>query len=111
MKYLMLIYGNEQKWASFPAEAWPEAIARQDAFNKKYTDTGELIGAYGLGASAQAKLVRRQDGLPAVTGFTATYVMATIFLIVSVLAGLLIPNRRSTAEAITLGGEEEAAAP
>ena len=36
MKYLMLIYGNEEKWASFPAEAWPEAIAKQDAFNKKY---------------------------------------------------------------------------
>jgi len=27
MKYLMLIYGNEEKWASFPAEAWPEAIS------------------------------------------------------------------------------------
>ena len=49
MKYLMLIYGNEEKWASFPAEAWPEAIAKQDAFNKKYADTGELLGAYGLG--------------------------------------------------------------
>jgi len=31
MKYLMLIYGNEEKWASFPAETWPEAIAKQDA--------------------------------------------------------------------------------
>ncbi|MGO9780073.1 MAG: YciI family protein [Streptosporangiaceae bacterium] len=69
MKYLMLIYGNEEKWASFPAEAWPEAIAKQDAFNKKYQDTGELLGAYGLGTRAQAKLVRRDQatGLPAVT--------------------------------------------
>ena len=69
MKYLMLIYGNEEKWASFPAEAWPEAIAKQDAFNKKYQDTGELLGAYGLGTAAQAKLVRRDlaTGLPAVT--------------------------------------------
>ena len=69
MKYLMLIYGNEEKWASFPAEAWPEAIAKQDAFNKKYEHTGELIGAYGLGTAAQSKLVRRDQatGLPAVT--------------------------------------------
>jgi hypothetical protein len=68
MKYLMLIYGNEEKWASFPADAWPEAIAKQDAFNKKYAGTGELLGAYGLGSEAQAKLVRRdQAGLPAVT--------------------------------------------
>jgi len=36
MKYLLLIYGNQEKWASFPADAWPEAIARQDAFNRKY---------------------------------------------------------------------------
>ena len=69
MKYLMLIYGNEEKWASFPAETWPEAIAKQDAFNKKYEGTGELIGAYGLGSETQAKLVRRDQatGLPAVT--------------------------------------------
>jgi hypothetical protein len=69
MKYLMLIYGNEEKWASFPAETWPEAIAKQDAFNQKYEGTGELIGAYGLGSEAQAKLVRRDQatGLPAVT--------------------------------------------
>jgi hypothetical protein len=69
MKYLMLIYGNEEKWASFPAEAWPDAIAKQDAFNKKYAGTGELLGAYGLGSEAQAKLVRRDPAtaLPAVT--------------------------------------------
>ena len=67
MKYLLLIYGNQEKWASFPAEAWPEAIARQDAFNSKYRATGELLGAYGLADAAAARLVRRQDGLPAVT--------------------------------------------
>ena len=69
MKYLMLIYGNEAKWASFPAETWPEAIAKQDAFNKKYAGTGELLSAYGLGSELQAKLVRRDQvtGLPAVT--------------------------------------------
>jgi hypothetical protein len=67
MKYLMLIYGNQEKWSSFPAEAWPEAIARQDAFNRKYRETGELLGAYGLADAVNAKLVRRKDGVPAVT--------------------------------------------
>jgi hypothetical protein len=47
MKYLLVIYGNQEKWASIPAEEWPEAIAKQDAFNRKYQATGELIGAYG----------------------------------------------------------------
>jgi hypothetical protein len=67
MKYLMLIYGNQEKWASIPAEEWPEAVAKQDAFNRKYQGTGELIGAYGLADDLKAKLVRRVDGLPAVT--------------------------------------------
>ena len=67
MKYLLLIYGNQEKWDSLPAEVWPEAIAKQDAFNKKYQATGELVGAYGLGDAVNAKLVRRQDGAAAVT--------------------------------------------
>jgi hypothetical protein len=67
MKYLLLIYGNQEKWASFPAEAWREAIARQDAFNRKYQATGELIGAYGLADTMTARLVRRENGVPAVT--------------------------------------------
>ena len=67
MKYLLLIYGNQEKWASFPAETWTEAIARQDAFNHKYQATGELIGAYGLADTMTARLVRRENGVPAVT--------------------------------------------
>ena len=59
MKYLMLIYGNQEKWASIPAGEWPEVIARQDAFNRKYRATGELIGAYGLADEIQARLIRR----------------------------------------------------
>ena len=67
VKYLLLIYGNQEKWASIPAAEWPEAIARQDAFNRKYRATGELIGAYGLADEVQARLVRRENGQPAVT--------------------------------------------
>ena len=62
-----MIYGNQEKWASIPAAEWPAAIARQDAFNRKYRETGELLGAYGLADAAQARLVRRVDGQPAVT--------------------------------------------
>ncbi|HEY8046545.1 MAG TPA: YciI family protein [Streptosporangiaceae bacterium] len=67
MKYLMLIYGNQEKWDSIPADEWPTAIAKQDAFNRKYAGTGELIGAYGLADEVNAKLVRRRDGAPAIT--------------------------------------------
>jgi len=67
VKYLLMIYGNQEKWESMPPGAWPEAIARQEAFNAKYRQTGELLGSYGLAYAAQAKLVRRVNGLPAVT--------------------------------------------
>ena len=64
MKYLMLIYGNQEKWDSILAENWTQEIAKQEAFNRKYAGTGELIGAYGLADAVNARLVRRQDGAP-----------------------------------------------
>ena len=67
MKYLMLIYGNQEKWDSVLGEDWAKEVAKQEAFNRKYSGTGELIGAYGLADAAQARLVRRENGLPAVT--------------------------------------------
>jgi hypothetical protein len=63
----MLIYGNQEKWSSFSPEEWPAAIARQDAFNKKYAQTGELLGAYGLAstpaASAKTRRISRHPTL------------------------------------------------
>lgn len=67
MKYLLMIYGNKEKWASLPEEQWHEVIAKQDAFNTRYRDTGELLGAYGLGDAEEAKLVRRVNGAAVVT--------------------------------------------
>lgn len=67
MKYLVTIYGNDETWSSFPAEEWPAAIAAQEAFNKKYFDSGELVCAYGSGTEAEAKVIRVRDGVPAVT--------------------------------------------
>ena len=67
MKYLMMIYGNQEKWNSVPAGSWSQEIAKQAAFNAKYQETGELIGAYGLADAVQAKLVRRQVGAPAIS--------------------------------------------
>ena len=84
MKYLPMIYGNQEKWASIPAEERLEAIARQDAFNRAYRETGELLGAYGLGDAVQARLVRRVDGQPAVTDgpyLEAKEYMASFYLL------------------------------
>jgi hypothetical protein len=67
MKYMLIIYGNQELWSSFPPEEMAREIAAFDAFNKKYYDSGELLGAYGVADAAAAKLVRLADGQPAVT--------------------------------------------
>jgi hypothetical protein len=67
MKYITIIYGNKDLWQSFPPEELTKAIAEVDAFNRRYQETGELLGAYGLGDELSAKTVRVRDGLPAVT--------------------------------------------
>jgi hypothetical protein len=64
---MAIIYGNKALWESFSREQAAEAIAAQDAFNARYTETGELLAAYGLGDELTAKTVRVREGAPAVT--------------------------------------------
>ena len=52
-----------------------------------------LGGALGGQLSATFIVDHQARGLPTVTGFTETFVMATAFLIVCVVAGLLVPGR------------------
>lgn len=67
MKYMLIIYGNEELWTSIPAQERDELIGRVDAFNRRHFESGELLGAYGVADAVQAKVVRVQDGMPAVT--------------------------------------------
>lgn len=67
MKYLLSIYGNQETWTSFDPEELKKGIAAQDAFNKEFFATGELLGAYGLADAPNAKVVRVRGGSPAVT--------------------------------------------
>jgi hypothetical protein len=64
---MLIIYGNQELWSSFEPAEMAEYIAAFDAFNKKYYDSGELLGAYGVADAAATKLVRLTDGQPAVT--------------------------------------------
>jgi MFS family permease len=53
-----------------------------------------LGGALGGQLSATFIVDHQAHGLPTVTGFTETFVMAAAFLVVCMLAGLLVPGRR-----------------
>jgi hypothetical protein len=60
MKYLMLIYGNEQIWGSLGPEEFPQLVAKVDAYNQALRDSGELVMVEGLVTRPHA--FRRQDG-------------------------------------------------
>jgi len=67
VKYMLIIYGNQELWDSIDPAEFAKEIAAFDSFNKKYLASGELLGAYGVADAAATKLVRLTDGQPAVT--------------------------------------------
>ncbi|HEY4829443.1 MAG TPA: MFS transporter [Solirubrobacteraceae bacterium] len=60
-----------------------------------------LGGALGGQLSATFIVDHSSHGLPTVTGFQETFILATGFLVVCVLAGLLIPGRRAASPIAT----------
>jgi hypothetical protein len=67
VKYMLLIYGNDELWASFPQDELPKVIAETEALHQELRESGEFIGAYGVADQEMAKTVRLVDGAPAVT--------------------------------------------
>jgi hypothetical protein len=67
MKYLLMIYGNEEIWSSFPQDVFQNVIRETEALQKELRQSGEWIGAYGVADQVNAKTVRVRDGVPAVT--------------------------------------------
>jgi hypothetical protein len=53
MKYLALVYGNEEIWASIGAE-FTSLVAEVDAFNQALRESGELVDVQGLETRPQA---------------------------------------------------------
>lgn len=63
MRYLALIYGNKEIWKYDANRA--TVIAEVNAFNRRLTESGELITANGL--LEPAVNVRQTDGAPVVS--------------------------------------------
>jgi hypothetical protein len=67
MKYMLLIYGNQNVWDSVSPEAFQEVIRATEALHEELRASGEFVGAWGVADQVQAKTVRVRDGVPAVT--------------------------------------------
>jgi hypothetical protein len=64
VKYLMLVYGNEQIWGD-PTVDFAAMVGEVDAFNAALTESGEMVVVEGVAAVPRA--VRSNGGVPVVT--------------------------------------------
>ena len=67
MKYMLLIYGNEEAFSSVGPETFSEIVRETDTLNQELFESGELVGAYGVADQVNAKVVRGSASAPVVT--------------------------------------------
>jgi hypothetical protein len=66
VKYMLLIYGNDQTWSALGAAGMESVYDQHRALLVETRAAGELLAADGL-TTEQARVVRLHDGVPAVT--------------------------------------------
>ncbi|MFC6157552.1 YciI family protein [Kribbella sp. NPDC058693] len=66
MKYMLLIYGNEETWDTLHAEGIEQVLDQHRALSEELEAKGELVDGMGL-TTANARVIRVHDGVPAVT--------------------------------------------
>jgi hypothetical protein len=67
VKYMLIIYGNDELWSSLGEAEARDLIARTDAHNNALLASGEMVGAYGIAGQDKAKQVHVADGARLVT--------------------------------------------
>ncbi len=68
MKYMLIIYGNDEIWTRLQGEVdFQDVIRRTDAHNAELMASGEMVGAYGVADQVQAKQVTVTGGTRTVT--------------------------------------------
>jgi hypothetical protein len=72
MKYMLMMHApratGDYQVLDWAAEDFKAHIEFMHSFNQELTEAGELVGAEGLAAPGEARVVRAgKDGLPAVT--------------------------------------------
>ena len=67
MKYMLLIYGNEQVWESIPQDDFAKVIEDTNALQAELRASGEWLCAFGVADQMQAKTVKLENGVPVVS--------------------------------------------
>ncbi|NUR98078.1 MAG: hypothetical protein HOV67_22840 [Kribbellaceae bacterium] len=66
MKYMLLIYGNEQTWDTLHEQGIDGVLDQHRVLTAELRANGEYVDSLGL-TTKNARVVRIQDGVPAVT--------------------------------------------
>ncbi len=93
MKYLCLIYLDEQKMAALPAREMNDLNVRHLALNDALRKSGHFIEAEALEPAAKASWLRARHGKPTVTDGPFTEAK-------EIVAGFYLIEARDMAEAI-----------
>jgi hypothetical protein len=64
MKYLVMVYGNEEIWGD-PSVDFAALVAEVDAFNTALRESGDMIAVEGLNSNPHA--IRVKGGVPVVS--------------------------------------------
>jgi hypothetical protein len=67
MKYMLLIYDNEDTRERFFGPDGAALTAEIDAVIAELTESGELVGGEALADPSQSRVVRPRDGVPVAT--------------------------------------------
>jgi hypothetical protein len=78
MKYLVLIYGNQENWEhplflrnpeflAMPAQARDELTRQAEALHREIRESGEFIAGEALADPVNARTIRVRDGVPTTT--------------------------------------------
>ena len=67
MKYLLMIYMNDETWAGLSSSERDAVMAGHDEFQRLTRESGELLDTNALGSPSMAAVVRVRDGEPVVT--------------------------------------------
>jgi hypothetical protein len=67
MQYLLLIYGEENRWGKMPSTERDKILGEFGAFTQSIADSGNLRGGNELDVTAKAKTLRVRDNKRLVT--------------------------------------------
>jgi len=67
MRYLVLMYQDEQIWADATSEEQQQVMAAHDAFDKAVRNRASLVGGEALASEGETTTLRHEQGRPVLT--------------------------------------------